>query len=244
MSSAYVEIVRRAVEEGWNRGDLDLLDQVYAPDCVSHPVSPGGVTGRGIEAQREYLRQVRSIFPDFQASIEEIYSAGDRVTFRWVASGTHQGEWMGVAPTGKRIAWGGITMCRLAGDRIQEDWMAADMVGVLDQLGVLQGTQEPPPLRLLEHSGTRFQGPDGRQQIVAGWVENVSSGPLEGLEVVVTMYDREGKTLCAQRSSLPAVVLQPGQACSFKVRVAEITEPCKRYDIRFEQGGIMVGVKE
>ena len=128
------ETMRYAIESGWNAGSLEALDFVYAPSCISYDISSGIPTRSGIQAQKDFVRETRESFPDLHISIEELISVGGLVVVRWLAKGTHRGMWMSVPPTGKRIAWGGITVSRLVDHRVAKDWWAVDIYGALRQL--------------------------------------------------------------------------------------------------------------
>jgi len=248
MASERMDTIRCAIEEAWNKGNVDMLDQAYVPDCISHPVSPGGVQDRGVEAQKEYVRKLRAVFSDFCASIKDMFCAGDKVAFRWIVSGTQTREWLGIAPTGKHVTWGGITICRFVGNRIQEDWLAADMFGALATLGALSPTIRAGAagvhshLRLLGHRGKRFKELGGLHYVIEGEVENIADQGLDRVEVVVTMYDEDNVLLATQRSLLSIETLQPGEVSPFRVQVTEVGRPFTRYEIRFEREGHMVGV--
>jgi len=135
MASQYLEAVRLWVEEGFNRGTLDVVEHVFAQGCVSHNISSSAAERRGPEAEREWISATRAAFPDFHVSLEDTMLAGDKVIVRWLASGTQRGMWMGISPTGRHITWGGITFLRLMGSKIQECWVAADTYHATQQLG-------------------------------------------------------------------------------------------------------------
>ena len=250
MSSAYVDIIRYAIEESWNKGNVDMLDQVYAPDCVSHEVSPGGVDTLGIEVQKEHLRRQRAALSDFQVTIEDVVCAAERVAFRWVVGGTHTGDWMGIAPTGKQITWGGITICHFANGKIVEEWLAADMLTALMQLGVLgsikrvEGPPRPAQVELLGHRGRRFEEADGYHYLIEGQVKNLSDLTLERVEVVVTMYGEDDALLSSQRALLASEMLRPGEVSPFAVIATGVGASSRRYEIRFEQQGQTVEARD
>lgn len=128
-------LVSRIADEIWNRGDLDTVNQVMAADASYHgPHMPGGVGDR--ESWRRAIRMYRSAFPDSHVTFEELITSGDTVVGRWSATGTHTGQLPGVAPTGRRIAIGGITIYRVAGGKIVEAWEQLDLLGMWRQLGV------------------------------------------------------------------------------------------------------------
>ncbi len=90
-------IVRREVEELYNPdGDLDAVEEIFAPDYVLHdPSLPE--EGRGPEAARQLATAFRSAFPDLHTTFDEAVAEGDKVAYRWTASGTHEGELMGIS---------------------------------------------------------------------------------------------------------------------------------------------------
>ena len=78
-------------------------------------------------------------FPDFQLALEDVLAEGDRVGVRWTFRGTHQGEFMGIAPTGKRVSMSAIEINRVAGGKVAEHWVVLDQLGLLQQLGAIPG---------------------------------------------------------------------------------------------------------
>jgi steroid delta-isomerase-like uncharacterized protein len=128
-------ISRRADEELFNRGNLDVADELFTPDFVYH--DPAGGQLRGPENVKGYAAMLRAAFPDLQQTIEDQIAEGDKVAYRWTARGTHEGELMGIAPTGKRVEFTGIAVARLADGRIEEMWENYDALGMMQQLGVV-----------------------------------------------------------------------------------------------------------
>jgi predicted ester cyclase len=135
-------LLRRSVEEIFSaQGDLDVADEIYAPDYVGHnPLDPEDV--RGPEGAKEQARMYRSAFPDVRLSIEEQVAEGDRVVTRWIGSGTHQGEMMGIVPTGNQIRVDGITISRIQDGKVVEDWELFNALGLMQQLGAVPTTEE------------------------------------------------------------------------------------------------------
>lgn len=128
--------VRHAIEEVWNRGNYDVLDQLVAGDLVIHGATPGQDI-HGPEGVRQFYGKLREAFPDLHFTIEDQLAMEDKVVTRWVASGTHQGEFQGLPPTGKQITLTGIDIDRLANGKVVECWPQADELGLLHQLGVV-----------------------------------------------------------------------------------------------------------
>ncbi len=130
-------IVRRAIEEVFSaQGNLDVADELYAPDYVGrNPVSPEDV--RGPEGVKEEASMYRNAFPDVRLMIEDQVAEGDKVVSRWIGVGTHQGEMMGVAPTGNRVRVDGMTIDRFEDGMIVEEWEIFDAMGLMQQLGAI-----------------------------------------------------------------------------------------------------------
>ena len=137
MSAENKAIVRRLIE-GFNRGDLDVFDELAAPDLVNHSAPPGIPPTR--EGWKQGAAMFRTAFPDLHIHIEAEIAEGDLVTTRFTGHGTHQGELMGIPATGKEVTVSGINIARIAGGKIMERWEEFDMMGMMVQLGVV-----PPP---------------------------------------------------------------------------------------------------
>ena len=138
MSDKNKAIVRRLFKEGFNQGNLDLIDELASPDFVDHSAPPGAPTTR--EAWKQGAVGMKAAFPDVHIHIEDEIAEGDRVVSRFTAHGTHQGEFMGIPATGKEIHVNGILIFRLADGKLVERWEQADTMGMMIQLGVV-----PPP---------------------------------------------------------------------------------------------------
>jgi steroid delta-isomerase-like uncharacterized protein len=136
MSAQNKAVVLRDIEEVWNRGNYDSLDELVASDIVIHSPAPGGDI-HGPEGIRQYYGALRAAFPDLHFTIEDLVAAGDRVVTRWAASGTHTGMFQGISPTGKHIRLAGIDIDRLVNEKTVECWPIADELGLLQQLGVV-----------------------------------------------------------------------------------------------------------
>jgi|SRR5438034_515748 len=129
-------IVRRAVNEIWNRGNLAAVDELIAEDFIDHAPFPGQLPGR--DGFKQVLRTIRTAFPDATETIEDLVAEGDRVVARVVIDGTHKGPFMGVPPTGKRIHAGGMAILGVRGGKIVERWSYSDDASVLVDLGALK----------------------------------------------------------------------------------------------------------
>jgi len=121
------------VYEAWNTGNADLLDEVYAPDCLFHwPPYPDT---EGLEAHKQFLAAVRSAFPDFQLTMDQAMLDGDLGLTRWTWRGTHTGEFFGLPPTGKRVVVSGCTIGQWVEGKVVEEWKYSDELGAHQQLG-------------------------------------------------------------------------------------------------------------
>ncbi len=128
----------RIFEEVVNKGELAVIDELFAANFFQHDAPPGTTADR--EGTKQFFAMVHSAFPDFHSTLEDIFAEGDKVVQRFTARGTHKGEWMGIAPTGKQMTSPGIAIHRITGGKIVEGWTSMDMLGVMVQLGVV-----PPP---------------------------------------------------------------------------------------------------
>jgi steroid delta-isomerase-like uncharacterized protein len=134
MSEQNKTLARRWFEDLFSRGDLDTANVILSADFVDHLPRE---EERGIEGLKHYVSFYRTAFPDIQDSVEEIVAEGDKVVVRWSSRGTHQGEFMGVAPTGRVVAFTGMRLFRIAESKIAESWVNIDERGLQEQLGAV-----------------------------------------------------------------------------------------------------------
>jgi steroid delta-isomerase-like uncharacterized protein len=131
-------IVRRWVEEGWNKRNLALIDELYAPDFYQHETGPETVTSR--EALKPFVAAYLTAFPDLQFTIEDLIAEGDKVVWRFKATGTNTGPFMGGPVTGKSATVTGTITFRLEDSRMAEAWLNLDVLGMLQQMGIIPVT--------------------------------------------------------------------------------------------------------
>jgi steroid delta-isomerase-like uncharacterized protein len=136
MSAETKAIARRFLEEAFNSGNLGVVDELVAPEFVNHDAALPEPTV-GIEAAKASINGYREAFPDLRLTIELQLAEGEFVTTRWSARGTHQGDLMGMAPTGKQATVTGITIDRIVDGRFVESWTNWDTLGLMQQLGVI-----------------------------------------------------------------------------------------------------------
>jgi steroid delta-isomerase-like uncharacterized protein len=128
------EIVRRLVVEPWE-GNFDVIEELVAPNYVGHdPAQPDMQGPQGI---KEFITGYLTGFPDGRITIDEQLAEGDLVATRWTGRGTHQGELMGIPPTGKQVTVSGITISHVKNGKVVEEWSNWDTLGMLQQLGVV-----------------------------------------------------------------------------------------------------------
>jgi steroid delta-isomerase-like uncharacterized protein len=125
----------RAVAEMMSDHDLSRLDEVYAPEVVNHEPVSGEI--RGLDEMREYLSGYLEAFSDLRMTVVDQVAEGDMVVSRWRAEGTHDGELLGIPPSGNRISVEGVTTDRFEGGKIVEAWDLADMLGLMQQVGAV-----------------------------------------------------------------------------------------------------------
>jgi steroid delta-isomerase-like uncharacterized protein len=128
-------VVRRFVEEYQTLGKVEVAEALLAPDFVDHAAAPGMPAGR--EGVKRLFAAFRAAFPDFRAVIHDQIEEGDKVVTRKTFHGTHRGELMGVAPTGKTVAFDVIDIVRVRDGRMCEHWNVVDQLALLRQLGVV-----------------------------------------------------------------------------------------------------------
>lgn len=130
--------VRRAIEEGWNQGQVAVFDELNAPTFLYH--DPGAPDVRTSDDYKRWITETLSAFPNLQITIEDVVAEGDQVAMRWTLRGTHTGDLVTPMPlpaTGKQVTISGITIVRLAFGKGVEVWNQGDTLGFLQQLGVI-----------------------------------------------------------------------------------------------------------
>lgn len=140
-----VSYIRHGIEHLFNRGDLTVADERFADDIVLHsPASREPIRGRA--AVVEFVIRLRVAFPDLHVRVDDVIAQGDRVVTRCTTTGTHQGDYFGVPPTGQRVNVTEVQIFRIADTRIQELWLVFNVLGVLQQLGMVPPNGMPAPV--------------------------------------------------------------------------------------------------
>ena len=140
VSEEHKTVVRRYIAAIWHHGQIEAIEEMIAPTFVHHTSHTVGDADHEIHAPEGVRRLVtawRSAFPDLHFTLEDLLVAGDTVIVRWTCRGTHHGVFRGMAPTGKRVTFTGISIYRIAQGKIVEQWTAEDGVSLYQQLGIL-----------------------------------------------------------------------------------------------------------
>ncbi|GAC1367608.1 MAG: ester cyclase [Ktedonobacteraceae bacterium] len=118
-----------------NSGNFDLFNDVVAPNSVDHDPAPGQVPGP--EGFRQFFSELHTAFPDVQITLDHAVVDDDNIAFAYTMTGTHKGEFMGHAPTGKRVKVRGLQISKFANGKLVERWGSSDQLGIQQQLGLL-----------------------------------------------------------------------------------------------------------
>jgi steroid delta-isomerase-like uncharacterized protein len=128
-------LCERLVEAVWSRGEVDLVDELVSPDYVEHHT--GDSVLEGPEELKAYVEETRAGISGFTKHVEDVVVGDDKVTVRYVATGTHDNEFRGVEPSGNDVEVDGILIYRVEDGRIAEGWEVSDALTLLRQIGAL-----------------------------------------------------------------------------------------------------------
>jgi steroid delta-isomerase-like uncharacterized protein len=127
-------LVRRFVEEFWSSGNLAAADELIAQDAT---ITLPGIGQVDHATLKGFARTLRDAFPDWHSTLEEMVGEADTVAERWTGTGTHQGEFQGIAPTGRRVKIPGVVFYRIASGKITEFRGQFDGAAMMQQLGAI-----------------------------------------------------------------------------------------------------------
>jgi len=122
-------VVRNWFEDGWNKHNPDIIDKYFAANYVNH-----GVATNSVDEWKQFVTPVLTAFPDIHFTVDDQIAEGDKVVTRWTFRATHQGEFMDVPATGKKVTVTGINISRHANGKYVEDWGNWDGLGLMKQL--------------------------------------------------------------------------------------------------------------
>jgi steroid delta-isomerase-like uncharacterized protein len=131
----YKEMARRWFAEVMNEGNEDVIDEICAPNFVDHDPLPGTAADR--EGLHDFVKQVRSAFPDLETTVDDILVEGDEIAVRSTFRGTHQGEFMGIPATGKKVEVANYDFVRFERDLAAEHWGTIDSAALMEQIGAV-----------------------------------------------------------------------------------------------------------
>lgn len=128
--------VRSVVDEAYNKGNVNALDEIVATDVVFH--RPPGPDVKGLDAYKRMVVDLLKAFSDIQFTIDEFIMEGDTDAMRYTFCGTHTGQLptLSIPPTGKKVTITGLVMVRTVNGKAVEEWDYADMLGLMQQLGI------------------------------------------------------------------------------------------------------------
>ena len=142
MSEQNKALTRRSweiVAKGSLESIEDALKEVYADTIVMHEPDEDV---RGIEGLTQFVSMIRSALPNLRVTVEDDVAEGEKVVSRWRAQGTHQGELMGIAPTGNEVAITGLTIHRIEEGKIVEEWENWGALGLMQQIGAVPAPEQ------------------------------------------------------------------------------------------------------
>jgi predicted ester cyclase len=125
---------RRVWEEVFNKGNLEIIPEFFAPSYTFH--SPLGLQAEGPEGFRQMITMMRAALPDLHVTVDDLFGEGDSVATRATIAGTFKGEMMGIAPTGKKVKVTAILITRWEGGKEVEAWESLDTLSFYQQLGI------------------------------------------------------------------------------------------------------------
>ena len=137
MTQQNKDVARRWVEDVQTEHRLDVIDEIFAPDIVNHYAAGALPSPQGADEIRAFFEAMIAAFPDFTAVVEDQIAEGDKVVTRKTVSGTHEGELMGIPPTGKRFEIPVIDIFRVVGGKCTDHWSVVDQMGMMQQLGLM-----------------------------------------------------------------------------------------------------------
>ena len=139
MSLEENKAIVRGVIEAENERNYALFDEFLAPDFVNNQLTQ---EFRGREIYKQGSESFIKGFPDFHGTIEDITAEGDKVWIRYKGTGTHKGEWLGLAPTGRKITMNSLAIYRIVDTKVVEMTVVKDLLDFFKQIGVIEYTEK------------------------------------------------------------------------------------------------------
>jgi len=137
-------LTHRWFEEVWNQGRESTIDELLGANVVAFGLGEGGTEVHGHKEFKQFFDNLRNAFPDIHITIEDTIAERDEVVVRIVIEGTHKGNGLGVAATGKKIRLAGICIIQFAGGKLVKGWNSWDQLGMFQQLGLVPVPKADP----------------------------------------------------------------------------------------------------
>jgi predicted ester cyclase len=135
MSEQYKTAARNFIEKGLNQKDLSAFDTYFSFELIDHALPPG--LPSGLEGRKMFGSALLAAFPDLHVHLEDLIADGEKLVIRYSVHGTHNGELMGIPPTGKEVSIAGIAIDRFEDSQSVEHWEIIDQLSLMQQLGVI-----------------------------------------------------------------------------------------------------------
>ncbi len=142
MSADNRSVVRRLYEEVWNKRRLEVVNEIISPSHALHDTNAPG-SAIGPDAYKRVVARWITAFPDLRFAIDDTVCEKDKLVVYWNISGTHKGEYLGIAPTNKKISVDGITINHIASGKIMDSYVSWDALGMMQQLGAVPAFGQP-----------------------------------------------------------------------------------------------------
>lgn len=133
-------LITTYTDEVWNQHSIEAMDKFYVPDYAHHDVSSPDV--RTLNDYKQWAAMLLSGLSNFHVAIDDVIAEPGKAVKRWTASGLHNNTFAGIPPSGKEVRFSGVSVYKLANDRITESWYLYDMLGLLQQLGAVPAAAE------------------------------------------------------------------------------------------------------
>jgi Predicted ester cyclase len=138
---------QKKMGEAINKGTLEKLREVMASDVKDHDPAPQ--QGEGVDGFIKFFTEFRTAFPDLSIAVEDLVADEEQVAFAYTITGTHNGNFLGIPPSGKKIKARGMQISKFKDGKIVERWGSSDELGIMQQIGVVKpvkSVDEPPIL--------------------------------------------------------------------------------------------------
>jgi len=134
-TSEIKHFITEYTDEVWNKGNVEAMDRFYTPNYVHHDISRPDL--QTLDHYKDWAKDLLAGLQDFHVAIDDLVAEDGKAVKRWTASGIHNNTFAGIPATGKQVSFCGVSTYRLEGDKISESWYLYDLLGLLQQLGVI-----------------------------------------------------------------------------------------------------------